>query len=93
MIMNSHLDQGDAVKQPLRFSCPTCMHLYNRWVYLPMIVRQENHINARQLVKIHGRIRLTRRRHARTEMDMVAGMEEVGLDIPCSVRIDSRRTG
>lgn len=42
-------------------------------------MRQKNQVNPRQLVQVHCWIRLSSRRDAWTEMDVVSGVQEVGL--------------
>jgi hypothetical protein len=47
-----------------------------------MIMREEDHVNIRQVMKFHGRIGLPCPAHAGSEMDMVTSMEEIRLTAP-----------
>jgi glutamine phosphoribosylpyrophosphate amidotransferase len=52
-----------------------------------MIVRQENQVDPRQLVQVYRRIGPSLTRHAWPEVDVVAGVQEIGLSLALTRRL------
>ena len=56
-------------------------------IHSPMIMRKQNHVNSGQFVQVDGRVRSTGTRNSRAEVDVVPGVQEVGLQHHCSVTL------
>lgn len=46
---------------------------------VPMIMGEKNEVDSRQFMQVDGRIGSTRARDARAEMDVISGVEKIGL--------------
>lgn len=46
---------------------------------VPMVMGEKNEVDSRQFTQVDGRIGSTRARDARAEMDVISGVEEIGL--------------